>query len=175
VAVIGPAKGRRYLEADAATEARPVERIVGAWLCGHGRSTVSGANMHADSQFVMSDEDGAKLPVAAPGSGDDSSRSGEEHSMSLANKEPRTGTFLGVPYDWRRHGFKARLGSAGGTRPSRACSPRGPSVGATPSTWRGCFGAGRKSSALLGGGRMRGGRLGWASVRQCPRDSCWAR
>ena len=26
-----------------------------------------------------------------------------------AGKEPRTGTFLGVPYDWRRHGFKARL------------------------------------------------------------------
>ena len=28
--------------------------------------------------------------------------------MSVSN-EPRTGTFLGVPYDWRRHGFKARL------------------------------------------------------------------
>ena len=32
-----------------------------------------------------------------------------EHSMSAGKKEPRTGTFLGVPYDWRRHGFKARL------------------------------------------------------------------
>jgi hypothetical protein len=29
--------------------------------------------------------------------------------MSASNKEPRTGTFLGVPYDWRLHGFKARL------------------------------------------------------------------
>jgi hypothetical protein len=29
--------------------------------------------------------------------------------MSASKKEPRTGTFLGVPYDWRRHGFKARL------------------------------------------------------------------
>jgi hypothetical protein len=29
--------------------------------------------------------------------------------MSGSIKEPRTGTFLGVPYDWRRHGFKARL------------------------------------------------------------------
>jgi hypothetical protein len=29
--------------------------------------------------------------------------------MSVPTKEPRTGTFLGVPYDWRRHGFKARL------------------------------------------------------------------
>jgi hypothetical protein len=33
----------------------------------------------------------------------------KEHSMSASNKEPRTGTFLGVPYDWRRHGFRARL------------------------------------------------------------------
>jgi len=33
----------------------------------------------------------------------------KEHTMSPANKEARTGTFLGVPYDWRRHGFKARL------------------------------------------------------------------
>jgi hypothetical protein len=38
-----------------------------------------------------------------------SSRSeGEEEDMA-AGKEPHTGTFLGVPYDWRRHGFKARL------------------------------------------------------------------
>ncbi len=29
--------------------------------------------------------------------------------MSPAGKEPGTGTFLGVPYDWRRHGFQARL------------------------------------------------------------------
>jgi hypothetical protein len=29
--------------------------------------------------------------------------------MSAARKKPRTGTFLGVPYDWRRHGFTARL------------------------------------------------------------------
>jgi hypothetical protein len=29
--------------------------------------------------------------------------------MPTLNKKPRTGTFLGVPYDWRRHGFKARL------------------------------------------------------------------
>jgi hypothetical protein len=29
--------------------------------------------------------------------------------MSAGKKEPRTGMFLGVPYDWRRHGFKARL------------------------------------------------------------------
>ena len=29
--------------------------------------------------------------------------------MSAASKEPRTGTFLGVPYDWRRRGFRARL------------------------------------------------------------------
>jgi len=34
---------------------------------------------------------------------------GKEHSMSDAKKESHTGTFLGVPYDWRRHGFKARL------------------------------------------------------------------
>ncbi len=32
-----------------------------------------------------------------------------ERSMSASDKEPRTGRFLGVPYDWRRHGFKARL------------------------------------------------------------------
>jgi hypothetical protein len=38
-----------------------------------------------------------------------SSRSeGEEEDMA-AGKEPHTGTFLGVPYDWRRRGFKARL------------------------------------------------------------------
>jgi hypothetical protein len=29
--------------------------------------------------------------------------------MPASSKEPRTGTFLGVPYDWRRRGFKARL------------------------------------------------------------------
>ena len=29
--------------------------------------------------------------------------------MSPGKKEPHTGTFLGVPYDWRRQGFKARL------------------------------------------------------------------
>ena len=29
--------------------------------------------------------------------------------MSASNKEPRTGTFLGVPYDWRRKGFLSRL------------------------------------------------------------------
>lgn len=35
VAVIGPAKRRRHLEANAATEARAVERVVGARLSGH--------------------------------------------------------------------------------------------------------------------------------------------
>jgi hypothetical protein len=25
------------------------------------------------------------------------------------DKEPGTGTFLGVPYDWRRKGFRSRL------------------------------------------------------------------
>ncbi len=29
--------------------------------------------------------------------------------MSAPTKEPRTGKFLGVPYDWRRKGFVARL------------------------------------------------------------------
>ena len=29
--------------------------------------------------------------------------------MSPKGKEPHTGTFLGVPYDWRRQGFHARL------------------------------------------------------------------
>ena len=29
--------------------------------------------------------------------------------MSAGKKEPHTGTFLEVPYDWRRHGFKAQL------------------------------------------------------------------
>jgi Family of unknown function (DUF5808) len=29
--------------------------------------------------------------------------------MSDAKKEPHTGTFLRVPYDWRLHGFRARL------------------------------------------------------------------
>lgn len=29
--------------------------------------------------------------------------------MSVPDKEPHTGTFLGVPYDWRRSGFRARL------------------------------------------------------------------
>jgi Family of unknown function (DUF5808) len=39
-----------------------------------------------------------------------SSRSkAKEHGMSAASKPSRTGTFLGVPYDWRRQGFKARL------------------------------------------------------------------
>lgn len=33
----------------------------------------------------------------------------KEHAMSAASKEPHTGTFLGIPYDWRLHGFKARL------------------------------------------------------------------
>ena len=35
-------------------------------------------------------------------------KQGLEDTMSAASKQPRTGTFLGVPYDWRRHGFKAR-------------------------------------------------------------------
>ncbi len=43
VAVIRPAKRRRHLEADAATEARAVKRVVGARLCGHVRATVPGA------------------------------------------------------------------------------------------------------------------------------------
>jgi Family of unknown function (DUF5808) len=29
--------------------------------------------------------------------------------MSPPTREPHTGTFLGVPYDWRRKGFWARL------------------------------------------------------------------
>lgn len=29
--------------------------------------------------------------------------------MSPAKKKSRTGTFLGVPYDWRRRGYRARL------------------------------------------------------------------
>jgi hypothetical protein len=29
--------------------------------------------------------------------------------MSPARERSRTGTFLGVPYDWRRQGFRARL------------------------------------------------------------------
>ena len=29
--------------------------------------------------------------------------------MAKATNEPRTGKFLGVPYDFRRQGFKARL------------------------------------------------------------------
>jgi hypothetical protein len=29
--------------------------------------------------------------------------------MSPSGKPRHTGAFLGVPYDWRRHGFKARL------------------------------------------------------------------
>jgi hypothetical protein len=29
--------------------------------------------------------------------------------MSPPKNEPHTGTFLGVPYDWRRKGFRARL------------------------------------------------------------------
>ena len=29
--------------------------------------------------------------------------------MATATNEPRTGKFLGVPYDFRRRGFKARL------------------------------------------------------------------
>lgn len=29
--------------------------------------------------------------------------------MSPPTKEPHTGRFLGVPYDWRRKGFRARL------------------------------------------------------------------
>ena len=40
VAVIGPAKRRRHLEANAAAEARTMKRIVGARLCGHVRPTV---------------------------------------------------------------------------------------------------------------------------------------
>jgi hypothetical protein len=42
VAVIGPPKRRRHLEADTATEARAVERVVGARLCGHVKLTVPG-------------------------------------------------------------------------------------------------------------------------------------
>jgi hypothetical protein len=38
-----------------------------------------------------------------------SSRSEGEEEDLAAGKEPHTGTFLGVPYDWRRQGFKARL------------------------------------------------------------------
>ncbi len=29
--------------------------------------------------------------------------------MPVTPREPGTGTFLGVPYDWRRKGFRARL------------------------------------------------------------------
>jgi hypothetical protein len=29
--------------------------------------------------------------------------------MSTESKEPHTGKFLGVPFDWRRRGFRARL------------------------------------------------------------------
>jgi hypothetical protein len=29
--------------------------------------------------------------------------------MAKATKEPRTGKFLGVPYDFRRRGFRTRL------------------------------------------------------------------
>lgn len=29
--------------------------------------------------------------------------------MSAPDKPRHTGTFLGVPYDWRRRGFKSRL------------------------------------------------------------------
>jgi hypothetical protein len=42
VAVIGPPKRRRHLEADAATEAGAVERVVGARLRGHVKRTVPG-------------------------------------------------------------------------------------------------------------------------------------
>jgi hypothetical protein len=46
VAVIGPAKRRRHLEADATTKARAVERVVGTRLCGHVGPTVSGADVN---------------------------------------------------------------------------------------------------------------------------------
>jgi hypothetical protein len=46
MAMIGPAKRRRHLEADATTEARAVERVVGARLYGHVRPTVSGADLN---------------------------------------------------------------------------------------------------------------------------------
>ena len=29
--------------------------------------------------------------------------------MPQTPNEPRTGTFLGIPYDWRTEGFRARL------------------------------------------------------------------
>lgn len=29
--------------------------------------------------------------------------------MPRSTSEPGTGTFLGIPYDWRRKGFRARL------------------------------------------------------------------
>jgi len=47
VTVICPAKRRRHLEANAPTEARAIERVVGARLCGHVRPTVAGADVHA--------------------------------------------------------------------------------------------------------------------------------
>jgi len=61
--------------------------------------------------------------------------------MSASNKEPRTGTFLGVPYDWRRHGFKARLRERWwNPNDPRLFTPR--AFGwVTPLTLRGCFGA----------------------------------
>ncbi len=33
----------------------------------------------------------------------------KERIMSIEQNEPRTGTFLGVPYDWRPKGFWSRL------------------------------------------------------------------
>ena len=50
MAVISPAKRRRHLEANPATEARAIERVVGARRCGHVRPTVSGADVHARSR-----------------------------------------------------------------------------------------------------------------------------
>jgi hypothetical protein len=49
MAVISPAKRRRHLEANAAAEARAIERFVGARLSGHVRPTVSGGDVRACS------------------------------------------------------------------------------------------------------------------------------
>jgi hypothetical protein len=48
VAVIGPAEGRRHLEADTTAQARAVQRVLRARLCGHVRWTPPGHDESLD-------------------------------------------------------------------------------------------------------------------------------
>jgi hypothetical protein len=83
--------------------------------------------------------------------------------------QPRTRShaparFSGCPTTGGGTASKRALGSAGGTRMSRAYSRRGPSAGVTPLTSRGCFGAGPRVKPVRLWRANEGRRLAWPRV-----------